>query len=102
MCDQHFNPINSFSLLRIVSSIFQIILFIQYFVSVFWFGLVWFGWGRLLGTPPTISWDEFKQLAASCNIREEASLKRATRFLHETGSLIYFEVIFYHPSFLSQ
>jgi hypothetical protein len=44
--------------------------------------------------PPTISWEEFAQLAASCNIREEASLKRATRFLHETGSLIYFEVLF--------
>jgi small GTP-binding protein len=41
--------------------------------------------------PPTISWNEFAQLAASCNIREEASLKRATRFLHETGTLIYFE-----------
>lgn len=46
---------------------------------------------RLKRSPPTIAWDEYALLAKSCNIRSEESLKRATRFLHETGSLIYFE-----------
>ncbi|GAM18438.1 hypothetical protein SAMD00019534_016130 [Acytostelium subglobosum LB1] len=39
---------------------------------------------------PTIPWPEFMQLGTICTIRDEAELLRATMFLHQLGSLVYF------------
>ncbi|EFA77446.1 leucine-rich repeat-containing protein [Heterostelium album PN500] len=39
---------------------------------------------------PTISWTEFMQLGTICTIKDEAELLRATMFLNQLGSLVYF------------
>ncbi|KAF2071594.1 hypothetical protein CYY_007084 [Polysphondylium violaceum] len=39
---------------------------------------------------PTIPWSEFIQLGSICTITDEAELLRATMFLNQLGSLVYF------------
>ncbi|KAK5576072.1 hypothetical protein RB653_007210 [Dictyostelium firmibasis] len=39
---------------------------------------------------PTIPWTEFIQMGTICTITDEAELLRATMFLHQLGSLVYF------------
>lgn len=39
---------------------------------------------------PTVSWPEFLQWGALCNIKGEKELLRATMFLHHLGTLVYF------------
>ena len=41
--------------------------------------------------PPAVRWDKFVSLAATMNFKDEDQLLRATRFLNDLGSLVFFE-----------
>jgi hypothetical protein len=41
--------------------------------------------------PPIIDRHQLSQMASSCNITDDKSLSRASRTLHEFGSLVHFE-----------
>jgi small GTP-binding protein len=40
---------------------------------------------------PALHWDEWTALAVKCSIADDELLRRATRFLHGVGSIVYFE-----------
>lgn len=41
--------------------------------------------------PPAISWNSFMELASNANFKDEEQLLRATHFLNDLGSLVFFE-----------
>jgi GTPase SAR1 family protein len=43
------------------------------------------------GRVPALHWDEWTALAVKCSIADDEQLRRATRFLHGVGSIVYFE-----------
>lgn len=46
---------------------------------------------KLMNEPPIKSWRDIKILAEDCNIHSDDELKRCLHFLHDLGSLIYFD-----------
>lgn len=57
----------------------------------------------------TLDWDAFAKLASECSI-EQAEAKEAAQFLHEVGSIVYFDdpysalgsLVVIDPQFLAQ
>jgi len=41
--------------------------------------------------PPIMYWQEFAKLAWAANLKEEESIKRATQFFHDLGTIVHFD-----------
>ena len=48
--------------------------------------------------PPAIDWERFKNLASKVNFKDDDQLLRATNFLNDLGSLVFFESDSHLPS----